>query len=241
MSRFNEIVKEIEQLHPNDWWSKAYRKKVPGNPIFEHIVSVYDKALDCLDPESFSILKDKVLSDINCEVVRNDDGRGRQLLFDKLNEAFAYKYLQNRGVNNLCFFEEINERVRNQSKTPDIRFEENGQVGYCEVKTINRSDKDIKRYKNHEQFSGSEYDLNDGFFNKLCDALDTAISQVKTPSDSELGIAYLIIIFDDFTLIDYPKYKEQLLIFFQQSYPDIEIHALIPGWSFRVLNEIHHP
>ncbi len=241
MSRFNEVVKELEQRYPNDWWIMAFQKKAKeDHPLYKKTISEYNKALNCLDPESFSILRDKVLSEFKCEAVRNDNGRGRQLLFDKLNEAFAYKYLQNKGVNNLCFVEENNEKVKNQPETPDIRFEEKGRVGYCEVKTINRSDKDKKRYKNCESFSGSEYNLNDGFFNKLRHALDKAKSQVKNPSDSEFGIAYLIINFDDPILTNYKTYKEQLLAFFQQSYPDIEVHTLAPGGNFFALYEIHY-
>ena len=243
MARFDKIIQKIEQKCPNDWWIMSFKKKAredhPCYQLYKKTIREYNKALDCLDSQSFSILSDKVLSEFKCEAVQNEDGRGKQLSFDLMNEAFAYKYLQNRVVNNLCFVEENKGTGKNQPKTPDIRFEEKGRVGYCEVKTINRSDKDKKRYDG-KVFSGSEYNLNDGFFNKIRTALDTAKSQVKTPSDSEFGIVYLIINFDDFTLEDHTTYKEQLHVFFQQSYPDIEIHALIPGGDFHALYEIHH-
>ena len=243
MARFNTIIQKIEQKCPNDWWIMSFKKKAredhPCYQLYKKTIREYNKALNCLDPRSFSILSDKVLSEFKCEAVQNEDGRGKQLSFDLMNEAFAYKYLQSRVVNNLCFVEENRDMANNQSETPDIRFEEKGRVGYCEVKTINRPDKDKKRDE-CKVFSGSEYDPKDGFFNTLRDALDTAKSQVKTPSDSEFGIVYLIINFDDFTLEDHTTYKEQLHVFFQQSYPDIEIHALIPGGGFHALYEIHH-
>lgn len=238
MSRFNDIIQKIEQRCPNDWWITATKKHVqedhPFDPRYKEIISKYNKALDCLDSESFSILKNKICMNFRGEKEQISGGRGKHQMFDLMNEAFAYEFLLNRGARNVRFLQE-----KNENKTPDIKFERCGSVGYCEVKTIHISDKQLKFYKN--QINSDPFiaygRLNEQFFKKLSNTLDTAQNQLKSTNRVDHFFIYLIIHFDDPFLDFYQTYEKQIIVFFEQNHPDIEIYVRVGIFEDR---KIHH-
>jgi len=52
------------------------------------------------------------------------------------------------------------------------------------------------------------YELDEGFLSKLRGTLDVAQSQISARGDS--GMVYLVMLFDDFTLEHYDKYRKQV-------------------------------
>lgn len=238
MSRLNDIVQKIEQKCPNDWWIMADKKHVQEdhrfNPQYKKIKIEYNKALDCLDPESFSILKNKICMNFKGEKEQKSDGRGKHQMFDLMNEAFAYEFLLNRRAENVTFLQE-----KNKNKKPDIKFEQCGSVGYCEVKTIHISDKQLEFYKNQESIDNLiAYErLNEQFFKKLSNTLSTAQNQLKSTNRIDHFFIYLIIHFDDFTLEFYQTHEKQIIDFFEQNHPDIEIYVRVGIFEDR---KIHH-
>ena len=76
----------------------------------------------------------------------------KRSFFDHLNEAFGYQFLVSQEYKNVRLLAEDKK-----NKSPDLQYEKNGIKYYCDVKTINRSDEDMKRFKNGESFSGLVY------------------------------------------------------------------------------------
>ncbi len=147
--------------------------------------------LQSLDDVAWSYLKGELAP----LPITKHETRGWQQLFDKLNQAKAYRYLARIGCTDIRFIPESrNERER----TPDLQAFTQGQNVLCEVKTINVSDDEANRF--HNQSVGDSSDqLPEGFFRKLDAVLMEAIAQMQTYcSESDVRqIAYIITNFDD--------------------------------------------
>lgn len=111
--------------------------------------------------------------------------------------------------------------VKNK-RTPDIECKKQGKRLLCEVKTVNISDKEIRRRTSSEVFDGSIYcNLNHRFNNKFESDFKDAIDQLFKYSNSEaddlivcpgtaLIMVYFVINFDDFTGRYRDNYERQL-------------------------------
>ncbi len=99
-----------------------------------------------------------------------------------------------------------------KSKTPDISFSSRADLGYCEVKTIGISDKEIKRRSNCYCLDGRDrVSLDPCFLEKLRKDVDTARQQISSAGGQ--GFTYVIINFDDIALDYYHNYRKQLISF----------------------------
>lgn len=99
-------------------------------------------SLNKLDEESWNYLKGQckpLLSKVS-------EDRGWTPLFDKFNEAKGYGDLLCRGCSCIKFI----RPDKNGHQTPDLEASDGTSEYLCEVKTINISDKEIKRRKNAE-------------------------------------------------------------------------------------------
>ena len=93
---------------------------------------------------------------------------------------------------------------------PDIKYVDGGVQKYCEVKSIDISDKEIKRRNSTTSNDGSVYfDLGDGFANKLCKAVSEAKQQILSLGTQ--GMVYVVVDLDDFTLRHYKSYRKELI------------------------------
>ncbi|HJW44227.1 MAG TPA: hypothetical protein VJ463_07215 [Geothrix sp.] len=123
--------------------------------------------------------------------------------FAQLNEAFAYRYLISRGFSNVTFLSE------GKNKQPDLGFKVRSKVGFCEVKSIGISDKEIRRRCSHECIDGFIYEtLSSGFLSKLEDKINVAKEQLGGLSNR--NIVYVVAEFDDFTHDYIAEYRKQL-------------------------------
>lgn len=146
-------------------------------------------SLNRLDEESWKYLKDKC-KPLLCSV--NGD-RGWSQLFDRLNEAIGYGYLLDRGCSSPKFI-----RPDKNGQTPDLEASDGTSQYLCEVKTVNRSDKEIKRREKGE-VKDVAYMLSNELKSKLEDATEKAISQLKgyQGAENKIKIALFIIYLDD--------------------------------------------
>ncbi|MFC1558524.1 hypothetical protein ACFL40_04125 [candidate division KSB1 bacterium] len=163
----------------------------------------YNKAFMVLDNESWQILKEKALR----HYLDHREGQTKQGFFNQLNEAFAYQYLVNiKGVKDIQLLKE------GKSKTPDIKFIVNNNPLYCEVKTLNISDDEIKHRETFSVGDSSIYEnLSNGFLNKFKNAVESALEQINVCGAN--GLVCVLIISDDLTYENYPNYKKQLIEF----------------------------
>lgn len=165
LGRFNQLIAELGELFPNDWWIKAYTGLSSENAkMFSDSANVYSDALDSLDDDSWGYLRNKA-----AEYFRQDTRRrGKQPFFNILNEVLAYQYLQLQGFS-VSLLKAAHESGGGfVGKRPDISFTDGAQNFFCEVKTVNSSEEDLDRNEVKEIFSGNVYsELSLGFLNKL--------------------------------------------------------------------------
>jgi hypothetical protein len=99
----------------------------------------------------------------------------------------AYDYLVEQGFGNVRLL-----RAALKKKTPDISYESDGGVRYCEVKTIGVSDEELARKRSGEPFDGSIYsEFSQQFLGKLGSTIQAADAQIQAVSGVGLVIPYL--------------------------------------------------
>jgi hypothetical protein len=147
--------------------------------------------LEGLDTAAWNHLK----ADVPELIAVRDPSRGWQALFDILNQAKAYNYLQRIGCTNIAFIPRA--RAKGQ-KTPDLKAELGLVNVLCEVKTINVSEDEATRRQTGGVGTSTDR-LESGFFRKLTSDLTRAKAQMAAHgADSATKmIAYVIINFDD--------------------------------------------
>lgn len=199
MTRITELVNALKQAHPTDRFFEDFAESCRNDESKRRHYRTYDDALRLLDAESWQILKDKAVK----HFMNHRSGQRKQGFFNQLNEAFAYRHLVRQRCSDVRMLSETH------SPTPDIRYNEAGHIKYCEVKTLGISDEEIKhrgaasgRYLNYAR-------LGNGFFNKFQDAFDMARRQIAAHGTE--GLAYFVVIWDDFALDYYSEYRRQLI------------------------------
>ncbi|MCW8277839.1 hypothetical protein IMF27_21475 [Pseudomonas sp. PCH199] len=213
MPGFNELIAELEKKHPDDWWIKSRRDTESLFPDSFPQVHIYENALRILDSDSWLVLSEKAH-----DVFPGPQGaRGKNQFFNLLNEALAYEYLAGQELRNIRLLLPVPKK-----KTPDISYDVNGMVRYCEVKTISVSEEELGRIGAGEAFDSSiYYELTPEFLDKLGSTIQNAAAQIKSFSPS--GLIYVIVHFDDFSLVHYDTYQRQISDFLACSFPALEI------------------
>jgi hypothetical protein len=192
IKRVRELIDSVRSRYTNDDFFLDFDETCQY-PLKYDFYQAYNDVLMVLDNKSWNILKIKALKYYLSD---SKEGRKRQGFFNILNEAFPYRYLANKGYKNIRSLEENEGK-----KTPDITFSFNNEYRFCECKTINFSDNEIKKRERNFVVYGTEFiygKLNDGFFNKLYDDIKNAKKQLNT--FYIIGLTYIIIKFDDYTL-----------------------------------------
>ena len=161
------------------------------DPLSRKKLAESAESLNRLDEESWNYLKGQckpLLSKVS-------EDRGWTPLFERLNEAKGYGYLLDRGCSSPKF---ITRSDKNGHQTPDLEASDGTSEYLCEVKTINRSDKEIKRRKNREAKEVA-YVLSDELKSKLEDVAGKAISQLRgyQGAENKIKIAFFVICLDD--------------------------------------------
>ena len=147
--------------------------------------------LQSLDPEAWAFLKKELTPLLKAK----HPTRGWQQLFDKLNQARAYRHLVAQGCAGIRFIPESKKVSR---QTPDLEGTLEGQTILCEVKTINVSDDEADRFHRHGVLQVTDQ-LSDKFFAKFASILRTADAQINAfcQAADVRKIAYVIVNFDD--------------------------------------------
>jgi predicted small metal-binding protein len=134
---------------------------------------------------------------------RDGKPRGREPLLNIVYQAKAYNYLRKKGCSDIHF---ISRSKKNGIKTPDLQGRCGSVKVLCEVKTINRSEKEVRRHRcGHYLHNNSE--LEPAFFNKLKSRLKDAREQLEAydPNNESRHMVYIVLTLDDF----WGDYKEE--------------------------------
>ncbi|QBC45490.1 hypothetical protein [Iodobacter fluviatilis] len=213
MHGFNQLVEDLEKAFPDDWWISSRRKSNLTTPNAYPQVQVYENALRKLDQESWLLMSQNAH-----EAFSQPRGiRGKNNFFSLLNEALAYEYLINEGFKNVRLVP-----AGKNKKSPDISYEDNGLLRYCEVKTICESDEELTRRRSGEAYSSSIYcKLSEQYLGKFDSTIEKAAKQIQAVLST--GLVYLIVNFDDLVLDNYETYRCQLAERLREKFPSQEI------------------
>lgn len=227
-SRLRSLLNDLKSgAHANDLYLEQFDAAFELEH-FQELVDAYDEALVSLDEPAWDQLKQKAIDHFRDENI----GRGKDGLFNHLNEAFAYHYLVRHGYRNINFIPESPNK-----KKPDLSYSLGNELRFCEVKTLNLSREEISRLNYREPFEPHKIygELNEKFFrSKLKPHLDKASKQIQS---NGMGFVFIIINFDDFTLQFYEKYKQQIMEYLASEFPDLDVYMKI---GILGSLEIHH-
>ncbi len=199
MRRIRELIAQVQVSHPQDRFFDRIEQTWAAVRQARAQYAAFDRALQTLDEQSWAELKSKAVK----HFLDHRKGQLKQGFFNQLNEAFAYQYLSRRGYTGITVLRE------NGKVTPDLRYMARGEAAFCEVKTIGISQEQLARWEAGGAFSGSIYsELSTGFLNKLDSTISTAWNQITAQGAS--GFIYLVVLFDDFTLMHYERYRAQI-------------------------------
>lgn len=199
MHRIRELINEIRIRHPDDNFFSDFKSSCEVNRLKQDSYLAYESALVKLDEASWIVLKEKSIQHFK----NHRPGQLKTGFFAQLNEAFAYRFLVSHGYTDIKFV------LEGQTKTPDITFKTQDEIGFCEVKSLGISDEEIKLRDSNECIDGSLYtNLSPEFIRKLEYTIQKAKNQIGSLSGESL--VYIVIEFDDFTYEYLSEYRKQL-------------------------------
>lgn len=188
--RLSELV---SLHHPDDKSSRFYNfwETFYESPGRVQAFSIIENELSELDDISWRFLKNEAKK----LCVKSDERRGWNQLFEKLNEAKGYCFLNEMGCANISF---IPRETKSNIETPDLVGWRNTSQVLCEVKTINISD-DLVSARINKSGMYAQNTLTAGLTNKLESTIAKSASQLNSyskSSDTEKYV-YLVITYDD--------------------------------------------
>jgi len=203
MKRFREFINLVRKKFPNTGFFNNFEQNM-RQPDACRVYYAYERALICLDADSWEVLKRKAVGHFK----NGRENQQWQGIFNQLNEAFAYQYLIGKGYKHVRTPSETGK-----TKQPDIEYYDGDKKCFCEVKTLGISENEIDRRSSDKlqvRDAYSDYGkLSCGFLGKLKSTLDAAHCQIK--AQGGVGLIYLLINFDDITYDYYDCYHAQVL------------------------------
>lgn len=189
-----ERINELVSLHsPDDERSRFYKFWESFSDIPERVKAfkAIENELLSLDEQAWLFLKNEA-KDL---ILKSNDQRGWNQLFEKLNEAKGYCFLKTIGCIDISF---IPRAANNNIETPDLKGSKNGSLLLAEVKTINISD-DLVSARKSGSVMIAHNTLTPGLENKLNSTFKKAASQLNSypqPKNTTKYI-YLVATYDD--------------------------------------------
>ncbi|MGB8277193.1 MAG: hypothetical protein WCF20_04545 [Methylovirgula sp.] len=155
------------------------------NPIKRPSFVEWEAEFLGLDEKAWSDLKEK----FEAALTGRDGLRGWQQLFDAANEAKGYNYLSGIGCADIRFIP--TSKVKGQ-KSPDLEATYLGRRVLGEVKTINKSQDELRRV--HEGGVGAvTLQMNEAFFTKLEGTIAEATKQLKAFDEDQTALHYIFL------------------------------------------------
>jgi hypothetical protein len=208
-------LKDIAQNPPShETYFYNFCERIVDPVIFKHFKDI-EGELECLDLNAWKYLKEEIAP---C-LAKRDPRRGWRELFDRLNEAKGFKYLQGLGCQQVSFIR------RSERATPDLEGWLAGERFLCEVKTMNISEDESVRRRTGA-VGNTVRELPDAFLNKLKNCICSARRQMidfDTDGRSQ-KIAFLVINFDDILNEYVDDYRRQIELFLNDNPPqDVKV------------------
>ena len=191
-----DLIRQVQASYPQDTFFANVDETLRRSRAQYR---AYDRAFSLLDTESWNELRKKAVSHFR----DHRQGQLKQGFFHQLNDAFAYQYLLRQGNSHIRVLGEGNR------KSPDLSYFRGKSLRHCEVKSIGISQEEIYRrhpgkYVNRDGYAS----LSAGFLNKLGAHLDEAQEQICSRGTD--GLVFIVATFDDFSLSNYERCREQI-------------------------------
>jgi len=205
LPRLYELKDVADQSHPDGYFRDFENRFAYGQTVLGHYQRL-ERQLSALSDDAWSELKSRAAVGARLRV----DGRGWQSLFDTLNEAKGYVYLQSLGCTGIAFIKRANR------KTPDLGAFQGGTRVLCEVKTINVSQDEADRRAHVAQGAivvGSvETQVRAEMLKKVSATLESGIEQLDSedPQSAARRIVFTVVNFDDWVGDYQTEYIAQL-------------------------------
>jgi len=205
LPRLYELKNITDPSHPDAYFRDFDRRFTEGRTVLPYYQKL-ERLLSALDDAAWSDLKSRAADVAH----RPASGRGWQALFDTVNEARGYVYLQRIGCTDIAFIKRTNK------KTPDLRAIQNGTRVLCEVKTINISKDEADRRERVAQgafeVSSTPFQVTAEMLSKIITSIKDGIAQLdcEDPQRAARRIVFTVLNFDDWVGDCYPEYFAQL-------------------------------
>ncbi len=131
--RFFDLYERSDRLHPDNYFHRFLEDF--GGELWRKAFEPAEAILQRLEPQAWESLAIKALP----FVTKKSAIRGHNQLFDHLDEGRGYALLADRGYETIHFIDTGNAR------SPDLAGSRHGTTTILEVKSINRSQKDLIR------------------------------------------------------------------------------------------------
>lgn len=194
-----ELIDLIEDRNsPSAYFQKDFESRLCAEAQMRQTWLAREAEFQKLSNEAWCLLKEKARPYL---AVR-DQRRDWEGLISVLNEARAYGYLRSFGCSDVRFIPE----GETETRSPDLEADLIGRRVLCEVKTVQKSDLEV-RVRSGECVGSTKDELSPGFFNKFAYDLKQAKSQMEAYrlGKNEGHVVYVVINFDDLL----GRYKEQ--------------------------------
>jgi hypothetical protein len=182
--KFYELYQLSEQSHPDNFFTNAFQRQFAHEPqLAEMSYWPLEKALERLDKEAWLQLVGKAMP----WIIQKHPARQWSQLFNHFYEAFGYEWLAENGYTNIKFVERSDKRAQ---RTPELIGKSKTSTAILEVKTINRSDDEIRRLGVFPApVINLGQSLSEGFKNKFLEDTRNAKAQLEKfdePTDKKI-------------------------------------------------------
>ncbi|WP_409313697.1 hypothetical protein [Pseudomonas putida] len=199
MERFRQLIASVKRRFPKDNFFDEFDLRIEGSVQAREMFGSYDRAFSKMPEELWIDFLGKVVGYFR----DHRNGQLKQGFFTRLNEAFAYEYLNMQG------FEQIRFIPEGGGRSPDLSYLEHGELKRCEVKAICVSQDELDRVALGDCYDSSVYtNLSNGFLAKFLSTISVAGGQIDASGTG--GLIFIVLFFDDYTLQYYDNYERQI-------------------------------
>ena len=204
MNRVRDLISAIRAANPSDPFFFNFEPSLKTHPLKRGYYDSYEAAFSYLDDSSWTNLRSKAVAHFH-------ESRPKQVkgpLFDQLNDAFAYRWLVNRGFSQVTVLPEDRHATQ---RSPDISFYCSGKQFACDVKTLNVSNNELDRRRappKYYDWSTTFRELHPTFFKKIDDAVANGTEQIRTRCEN--GLVFILVHSDDYLSTFYREHRVRI-------------------------------
>ncbi|MBW7864364.1 MAG: hypothetical protein H3C30_08120 [Candidatus Hydrogenedentes bacterium] len=171
--RLYELFEKSNQAHRDNYFVCC--RNTLSYDLAPECYAKLENRLSLLSVSAWEALRSKALPYID----KKRDGIIWSQLFDTLNEAYGYELLLNAG-----YEKEDIEFIQSSRRAPDLKGSRMDESTLVEVKTINYSDREIKRPQSPPQLIRVNYEMPPPLITQIESTVTEAVKQLNSYCDT---------------------------------------------------------